>query len=253
MCSAAYWWLHCERGKGPLLIEADIACGSKIDHGRGAETYGAAMLSSFLLRMGSDMLTECCRWESIGRVWVSVGAEELCSAVQSAGKQLGLPPLNYPPRLKRVNLWRAGRQIEDSTVNYPKRQRCGDAVWQHAASHVRVRFVARTLAMLQPYTHTPAQPLHRHSRLSPILLPRRYNGTAFIRSLPGAACYVHLPPPIATPAAIISPGREPSYQHVASPISTGCGTSLRKALGIILSSAIVRQAQPHRPSKSTLV
>jgi hypothetical protein len=28
---------------------------------------------------------------------------------------------------------------------------------------------------------------------------------------------------------------------------------LRKALGIILSSAIVRQAQPHRPSKSTLV
>lgn len=137
VCSAAYWWLHCERGKGPLLIEADIACGSKIDHGRGAETYGAAMLSSFLLRMGSDMLTECCRWESIGRVWVSVGAEELCSAVQSAGKQLGLPPLNYPPRLKRVNLWRAGRQIEDSTVNYPKRQRCGDAVWQHAASHVQ--------------------------------------------------------------------------------------------------------------------
>ena len=61
VCFAAYWWLHCERRKGPLLIEADIACGSKIDHGRGGGTYGAAMLSSFLLRMGSDMLTVCCR------------------------------------------------------------------------------------------------------------------------------------------------------------------------------------------------
>ena len=45
-------------------------------------------------------------WESVG----VFGAEELCSAVQSAGKQLGLPPLNYPPRPKRANVWRAVRQ-----------------------------------------------------------------------------------------------------------------------------------------------
>ena len=44
----------------------DIAA-QKSEGGCGVVTYGATMLSSFLLRMGSDMLTDCCRWESVER------------------------------------------------------------------------------------------------------------------------------------------------------------------------------------------